>query len=100
MINFLILKALRSEAEDTPLQEKLNDLAEKIAKLGGAAALLMLIVLLIKYFVGFRNGVPSVTHILDTLIKIIISTVTIVVVAVPEGLPLAVTLGKFIIIFF
>jgi Ca2+-transporting ATPase len=40
VINFLILKALRSEAENTPLQEKLNDLAEKIAKLGGAAALL------------------------------------------------------------
>ncbi|PKK68030.1 PMCA-type calcium-translocating P-type ATPase [Rhizophagus irregularis] len=88
-----IMMSLRSEAEDTPLQEKLNDLAEKIAKLGGAAALLMFIVLLIKYFVSFRNGVPSVTHILDNLIKIIISTVTIVVVAVPEGLPLAVTLA-------
>ncbi|GES96174.1 calcium-translocating P-type ATPase [Rhizophagus clarus] len=88
-----IMMSLRSEPEDTPLQEKLNDLAEKIAKLGGAAALLMLIVLLIKYFVGFHIHVPPVTDILDNLIKIIISTVTIVVVAVPEGLPLAVTLA-------
>jgi magnesium-transporting ATPase (P-type) len=60
----------------------------------------MLIVLLIKYFVGFRNGVPSVTDILENLIRIIISTVTIVVVAVPEGLPLAVTLGKIFYFFF
>ncbi|RIA84092.1 hypothetical protein C1645_698910 [Glomus cerebriforme] len=88
-----ILISLRTVAEDTPLQEKLNDLAEKIAKLGGAAALLMLIVLLIKYFVSFRIRVPPVTEIFDNLIKIIISTVTIIVVAVPEGLPLAVTLA-------
>ncbi|CAB4419017.1 unnamed protein product [Rhizophagus irregularis] len=54
-----IMMSLRSEAEDTPLQEKLNDLAEKIAKLDGAAALLMFIVLLIKYFASFRYGVPS-----------------------------------------
>ena len=60
----------------------------------------MLIVLLIKYFVGFRNGVPSVTDAFTRLTKIIISTVTIVVVAVPEGLPLAVTLGNKKNIFF
>jgi Ca2+-transporting ATPase len=63
--------------------------------LGGAAALLMFIVLLIIYFVGFRTKVPSAADALSSLIKILISTVTVVVVAVPEGLPLAVTLGKF-----
>ncbi len=73
----------------------MNDLAERIAKLGGAAALFMFLVLIIKYFVGFRNGAPKVTEALENLIKIVISTVTIIVVAVPEGLPLAVTLGKF-----
>ncbi|CAG8471784.1 8508_t:CDS:2 [Ambispora gerdemannii] len=88
-----ILMALRTDAGDTPLQEKLNGLAERIAKLGGAAALLMLIVLLIKYFVNFRNGVPPATKAVEDLVRIIISTVTVVVVAVPEGLPLAVTLA-------
>ncbi|CAG8559832.1 9887_t:CDS:2 [Ambispora leptoticha] len=83
----------RNDSRDTPLQEKLNDLAERIAKLGGAAALLMLIVLLIKYFVNFRNGVPNATQAFEDLIRIVISTVTVVVVAVPEGLPLAVTLA-------
>ncbi|CAJ0650146.1 964_t:CDS:2 [Entrophospora sp. SA101] len=88
------MMSLRSEPEDTPLQIKLNDLAEKIAKLGGAAALLMLMVLLIEYFVKFRNGAPGpASEILESLTTIFISAVTVVVVAVPEGLPLAVTLA-------
>jgi Ca2+-transporting ATPase len=89
------MMALRSEPESTPLQEKLNALAELIAKLGSAAGLLMLIVLLIRYFVGWKNGVPDQpTEIVMDIMKILIVVVTIVVVAVPEGLPLAVTLGK------
>ncbi|KAG1456396.1 hypothetical protein G6F56_006840 [Rhizopus delemar] len=88
------MMALRSEPESTPLQEKLNDLAEMIAKLGSAAGLLMLIVLLIRYFVGWRNGVPDQpSAIVLDIMKILIVVVTIVVVAVPEGLPLAVTLA-------
>lgn len=89
------MMALRSEPESTPLQEKLNDLAEMIAKMGSAAGLLMLIVLLIRYFVGWKSGVPDQpTEIVMAIMKILIVVVTIVVVAVPEGLPLAVTLGK------
>lgn len=88
--------SMRTEQEETPLQVKLNDLAEKIAKLGGAAALLMLIVLLIRYFVGWRSGVPKKppTTIVQDIMQILISTVTVIVVAIPEGLPLAVTLCK------
>ncbi|CAG8550232.1 17518_t:CDS:2, partial [Racocetra persica] len=85
---------LNTNNEDTPLQVKLNDLAEQIAKLGGAAALLMLIVLLIKYFISFRvHGVPETTKAISNVVRVIISAVTVVVVAVPEGLPLAVTLA-------
>jgi Ca2+-transporting ATPase len=91
------MMALRSEPESTPLQEKLNDLAEMIAKMGSAAGLLMLIVLLIRYFVGWKAGVPDQpTAIVLDIMKILIVVVTIVVVAVPEGLPLAVTLGKYL----
>ncbi|KAG0206832.1 hypothetical protein BGX28_001817 [Mortierella sp. GBA30] len=89
------MMSLRTETEDTPLQTKLNGLAEQIAKLGILAAVLMLIVLFIRYFVGpFRaNGTPESTQIVQALVKIIIAAITIVVVAVPEGLPLAVTLA-------
>lgn len=95
------MMALRSEPESTPLQEKLNDLAEMIAKMGSAAGLLMLIVLLIRYFVGWKEGVPDQpTEIVMAIMKILIVVVTIVVVAVPEGLPLAVTLGNIYIYIF
>ncbi|KAJ1979533.1 plasma membrane calcium [Dimargaris verticillata] len=87
--------SLRSESEGTPLQVKLNHLAGLIAKFGFAAAVAMLIALLIRYFVNFGRGEVSrrAAQVVDAIVQIIITTVTIVVVAVPEGLPLAVTLA-------
>ncbi|KAF9177096.1 hypothetical protein BGZ50_009207, partial [Haplosporangium sp. Z 11] len=88
------MMSLRTEPEDTPLQVKLNLLAERIAKLGSLAALLMLIILIIRFFVGFKtNGTPPSAIIVKSLVQIVIAAVTVVVVAVPEGLPLAVTLA-------
>jgi Ca2+-transporting ATPase len=87
------MMSLRTETEDTPLQVKLNGLAEQIAKLGSLAALLMLIVLFIRFFVGFKDHVPATNEIIKKLVDILIAAVTVVVVAVPEGLPLAVTLA-------
>ncbi|KAI8647717.1 PMCA-type calcium-translocating P-type ATPase [Parasitella parasitica] len=89
------MMALRTDNETTPLQEKLNGLAAMIAKLGSAAGLLMLIVLFIRYFVNWKyDGIPTVpTEIVQQVMGILIVVVTIVVVAVPEGLPLAVTLA-------
>ncbi|CAG8516803.1 11682_t:CDS:2 [Racocetra fulgida] len=64
------MMTLTIKSEDTPLQVKLNDFAEQIAKLGEAAALLMLIVLLIKYFISFRiNSVPSASEAINNLVK-------------------------------
>ncbi|KXS09080.1 calcium-translocating P-type ATPase [Gonapodya prolifera JEL478] len=96
------VKGMAAEQDDTPLQIKLDGLAEQIAKLGGGTALLMLIVLVIKYLVVVAQGggfgpdcvaVECPSEVLSSLTKILISAVTIIVVAVPEGLPLAVTLA-------
>ncbi|KAJ1736314.1 plasma membrane calcium [Coemansia biformis] len=89
------MMSLRTKTEPTPLQLKLNGLAELIAKLGGAAGLLMLITLVIKYAVqlGRHEASRDATSVVDSIVRIIISAVTVVVVAVPEGLPLAVTLA-------
>ncbi|KAK3825887.1 MAG: PMCA-type calcium-translocating P-type ATPase [Benniella sp.] len=89
------MMSLAVESDSTPLQDKLNNLAEQIAKLGSLSALLMLIVLFIRYFIGFKkNGVaPATTKIVESVVSIVISAVTVIVVAVPEGLPLAVTLA-------
>ncbi|KAF9174237.1 hypothetical protein BGX21_000747 [Mortierella sp. AD011] len=91
------MMALRQASpEETPLQIKLDSLAESIAKLGMAAAIAMLVTLVVKYFVEkaiSHNPFPPGGIIFSDMIRIIIQAITIVVVAVPEGLPMAVTLA-------
>ncbi|PKK47533.1 hypothetical protein CI102_10718 [Trichoderma harzianum] len=87
------LMSLNEDPDATPLQNKLNVIATYIAKLGGAAGLLLFIVLFIEFLVRLPhdNGTPAEKG--QDFLNIFIVVVTIVVVAVPEGLPLAVTLA-------
>ena len=85
--------SLQEGNEATPLQMKLNVLAEYIAKLGSSAALLLFVVLLIKFLVALPGNDDPPAAKGQRFMKILITAVTIVVVAVPEGLPLAVTLA-------
>ncbi|CAK4033987.1 Calcium-transporting ATPase 2 [Lecanosticta acicola] len=85
--------SLQESNDMTPLQAKLNKLAEYIAKLGSAAALLLFIVLLIKFLAQLPHNSASPAEKGQEFMTILITAVTIVVVAVPEGLPLAVTLS-------
>jgi Ca2+-transporting ATPase len=88
-----ITMAMHTDQEDTPLQKKLNNLADWIAKVGGGAALLLFIVLFIKFCAQLphNNDTPALKG--QRFLRIFITAVTVVVVAVPEGLPLAVTLA-------
>ena len=87
------LMSLQDEGQTTPLQSKLNILAEYIAKLGLAAGLLLFVVLFIKFLaqLGSIHGGSQIKG--QRFLQIFIVAVTIIVVAVPEGLPLAVTLA-------
>ncbi|KAI9843774.1 MAG: plasma membrane calcium [Sclerophora amabilis] len=87
------MMAVRQETEQTPLQVKLNGLAGAIAKLGTAAALLLLGVLLIRFLAGLPTNTDTPAMKASTFMDILIVAITIIVVAVPEGLPLAVTLA-------
>ncbi|KAI0671871.1 calcium-translocating P-type ATPase [Trametes maxima] len=93
--NGRIMMALRGDAENTPLQIKLNNLAELIARLGSAAGLLLFTALMIRFFVqlGTHNPERSPSQWGMAFVQILIIAVTLIVVAVPEGLPLAVTLA-------
>ncbi|KAI4311296.1 hypothetical protein MLD38_036201 [Melastoma candidum] len=92
----------RDTNEQTPLQARLNNLTSSIGKLGLAVAFLVLVVLLIRFFTGntydengnreFTSGVSTSNDIINGVVGIVAAAVTIVVVAIPEGLPLAVTL--------
>jgi magnesium-transporting ATPase (P-type) len=77
---------LQEPPKDTPLQEKLNDMVELIGYVGGAAALLTFIITVI--YVAVTGG-DLLTGILDAFII----AITIIVVAIPEGLPMAVTIS-------
>ena len=89
------MMALHEDPEITPLQSKLNVIAEYIAKLGGAVALLFFLVLFIIFLVRLPRQYKDLTPAAkgQHFIELFIVVVTIVVVAIPEGLPLAVTLA-------
>ncbi|KAG5486205.1 hypothetical protein LSCM1_07325 [Leishmania martiniquensis] len=75
----------------TPLQERLDGLADLIGRVGlGAAMLLFALLSVMEVFRMLRHEPgTSYRHFLDYFLL----CVTIVVVAVPEGLPLAVTIA-------
>ncbi|KAJ6782727.1 hypothetical protein PWT90_04997 [Aphanocladium album] len=88
-----IMMSVRTETEATPLQKKLEKLAIAIAKLGSAAAAVLFVILLIRFLAGLPNDTRDGTTKASAFVDILIVAVTIIVVAVPEGLPLAVTLA-------
>ncbi|KAG0466022.1 hypothetical protein HPP92_020186 [Vanilla planifolia] len=98
----LMASISEDNGEETPLQVRLNGVATLIGIVGLSVAALVLVVLMVRYFTGhtenpdgsvqFIKGQTSVKDAIDGAVKILTIAVTIVVVAVPEGLPLAVTL--------
>lgn len=88
-----IMMSVRTEVESTPLQQKLERLAVAISKLGAGSAGLLFFVLLIRFLAGLSGDGRTSTEKASSFMDILIVAVTIIVVAVPEGLPLAVTLA-------
>ncbi|KAH6879999.1 hypothetical protein B0T10DRAFT_551751 [Thelonectria olida] len=87
------MMSLRDDPGLTPLQSKLNVLAGYIAKLGTGAGGFLFLVLFIEFLVRLRNDDSSSEEKGQRFLQILITSITIIVVAVPEGLPLAVTLS-------
>lgn len=92
-----LMETLGEGGEDeTPLQVKLNGVATIIGKIGLGFAVLTFMVLVVRFLVekALKHELTSwsSTDAL-TLVDYFAIAVTIVVVAVPEGLPLAVTLS-------
>ncbi|KAK6161456.1 hypothetical protein DH2020_004837 [Rehmannia glutinosa] len=93
----------RDSDEETPLQERLYKLTSSIGMIGLIVAFLVLVALLVRYFTGhtenangnkeFNGSKMKVDDVINVVVRIIAAAVTILVVAIPEGLPLAVTLN-------
>ncbi|KAF2972502.1 hypothetical protein GQX73_g1046 [Xylaria multiplex] len=88
-----IMVSVQADVEATPLQKKLERLAVAIAQLGASAAILLFFVLLFRFLAGLSSDTRSPPEKASSFLDILIVAVTIIVVAVPEGLPLAVTLA-------
>ncbi|KAL2812735.1 hypothetical protein BJX63DRAFT_395974 [Aspergillus granulosus] len=88
-----ILMAMRQDMEPTPLQKKLDRLASAIAKLGASSAIFLFLILLLRFLGGLSSNDRTGTEKASQVTDILIVAITVIVVAVPEGLPLAVTLA-------
>lgn len=84
-----------AENDETPLQAKLTVVADKIGELGFIAAIFIGMTLIVKEcFLRYFNGLPILSSALvDTIINAFIIAITVIVVAIPEGLPMAVTIS-------
>ncbi|XP_078170730.1 calcium-transporting ATPase 5, plasma membrane-type-like [Carex rostrata] len=98
----LMASISEDNGEETPLQVRLNGVATFIGAVGLSVAAAVLVVLIVRYFLGrtenadgtvqYIKGQTNTKQTINGVVKILTVAVTIVVVAVPEGLPLAVTL--------
>jgi len=87
------LKELQQGAEDTPLQIRLTYLADKIGIIGTVAASALFLVLIIKWIIETLTNKTDFVNVDKEILNAFTLAVTIIVVAVPEGLPLAVTIS-------
>eukprot|EP01137_Pigoraptor_chileana_P024914 Opistho-2@93647 len=80
------------QSQTTPLQEKLEVFAVQIGYVGLAAGVITFLGLTVRWIISISDETWKWKK-LEDLIEFFVIGVTIVVVAVPEGLPLAVTIS-------
>jgi Ca2+ transporting ATPase len=74
------------EDDETPLQKKLEKIANQIGLFGLISGICVLILMIVR-------AILDKTNLLRNIINAFLVSITVVVVAIPEGLPLAVTLS-------
>ena len=92
------MKEADEEAEVGVMQKKLDDLTALIGKLGLFMALMTFGVLVLRFVINFgmKNvGYETWSHSKhwNEIVHFLITAITVLVVAIPEGLPLAVTIS-------
>ncbi|CAL5867567.1 uncharacterized protein PFLUO_LOCUS1786 [Penicillium psychrofluorescens] len=88
-----IMMSLQTSNDPTPLQVKLARLADWIGYVGSGAATILFLVLLFRFIAHLSDNPASPAVKGKEFVDILIVAVTVIVVAIPEGLPLAVTLA-------
>ncbi|MCI0641362.1 MAG: calcium-translocating P-type ATPase, PMCA-type [Gemmataceae bacterium] len=96
-----VQRKLTISKEQTPLQQKLTNLADLISKVGYIAAILIFLAQLLRgiivgeiFWPGAKLGFgPDLLVVFSELLGYFVTMVIIIVVAVPEGLPMSVTVS-------
>lgn len=92
---------MQMESDLTPLQKKLETIANEIGKLGVYVACMTFIAMTVRTLIAYfkdedrnlQDGQEAAAQLLDKILEAFIIGVTVIVVAVPEGLPLAVSIS-------
>lgn len=89
-----VAELAEQQQEITPLMKKLNNLAETIGKGGLLFAIVTVAALYLRFIIEIASGIRSWNgSSAGLLVKYLIIGITVLVVAIPEGLPLAVTIS-------
>ncbi len=86
-------QATIQSGQQTPLSQQLNHLSELIGRLGFTLAGVIFVVLLAKLFLFGGVGEMGWLELSRRVVDIFMIAVAVVVMAVPEGLPMAITLS-------
>jgi magnesium-transporting ATPase (P-type) len=95
-----LMKSIAQEQEQTNLQERLEHTAKLIGYIGLFCAVATFVALVIRWFIAIQQHkfdedgeLMTYKDSWDKIIDYFIISITIIVVAIPEGLPLAVTVS-------
>ncbi|KAH8897200.1 calcium-translocating P-type ATPase [Thozetella sp. PMI_491] len=88
-----VLLSFDHNTKPTPLQVRLGVFAKHISRIGAVLALILFTVLFVRFLVGLPHSTETSAQKGQNFVNILILALTVLVIAVPEGLPLAVTLS-------
>jgi Ca2+-transporting ATPase len=89
-----ILESLRDQPDPVPLlQARLTVVAKQLAWMGGIISLVLFVALFIKFLAGLHRDSSSPAGKAKNFVDIAIIALSVLVIAAPEGLPLALALS-------
>lgn len=88
----IVIQSMQETKCTTPLQQRLNTVAEIIAKIGIGAGVLLFTINFIHLMITFYKQRFSSTELFFRILHDCIQSLSLLAVAVPEGLPLAIAL--------
>ncbi|KAJ4191190.1 hypothetical protein NW767_010985 [Fusarium falciforme] len=88
-----VLMSLRDDVQETPLQAKLGRLGKQLIVIGAIAGSLFFLILFIRFMIRLKDLTGGPSDKAEDFLHVLILSITVVVITVPEGLALNVTIA-------